>query len=243
MFRPSTQSSCRGCAWCTGSDPVAGKAVRKDCQLFYQLKKAARKKSYLATDLRPSERNGFAAAGVLPFVRLGDSIELLVARQPRGVGQGKVLLDFLGGKRNLLSATPKTVAIDKFDKETGGVIARSTIADMRENGFPLVLWAAKSKYCLFLYELTDPKDTALGSRKATAESKALEWVSRNELEDPKFVEAEFHHYAAEMISEIEGCNVLDYLEELFDCAAGDGGADELADLLSNVMISGSSSSA
>jgi hypothetical protein len=212
------EESCPGCGWCVGADDAAGFAARKRCREFKRLKARLAARSYLEVQLAPSEAAGFAAAGVLLFRRgRGGGVEVLLAREYRAYKGDR--LNFLGGKRRVKAATATQVAVAKLHAESGGQLAGTTLRALRSRGFPMVHWGARSKYVLFLYELTDEGDIELDVRCAgVAGAKRLEWVPRAQLRRAAFVRAELHAFAAEMLQDVQDCRVLDQLEALFDCA-------------------------
>jgi hypothetical protein len=213
---------CFGCAWCTGAGTTADE-VRKACKKFKGLKAGASRKSYLDQSLKPADELGYAAAGVMLFKRSAGNVEVLLAREYRDKGEKRGdKLNWLGGKRpSLASANAAGVAIDKLDQETGGCLLRSTLITMQQNGFPLVLWSAESKYALHIFEVFEDRDLHLDVICAgTPGAKRLEWVPRELLCVGTFKKTELHGFTRMMLEDIIRCNVLDSLEALFDVGKG-----------------------
>ena len=192
-----------GCIFCTGASEGEQSHARERCPTFKALKAQTTRQSYVEPTLKPAEAHGFSAAGVLLWRRIdpGVGVEFLLAREDRA-GFG-VRLNFIGGKRLSRGETAAGTAIRKVEVETGGALDSATVRRMtpsERSGFALVHWSAKSKYALFLYELTSPNDVDVDVRSAGREgAKRLEWVPRAKLYDPGFVEREVHRYAAEML--------------------------------------------
>jgi len=219
--RPAT---CSGCGWCTGSDEAAGFEARARCGEFKRLKARLSTRPYLELQLAPTEEEGFAAAGVLLFRRGPGGVDVLLAREYRGEKGDR--LNFLGGKRRVKTATATQVAVAKLNAESGGQLLPATLRNVRDNGFHMVHWGARSKYVVFLHELSSEADMNLDVRCAgVAGAKRLEWVPRAQLRNAVFVRSELHTFAAEMLRDIQDCRVLDQLEALFDCAGRAAGAD------------------
>jgi hypothetical protein len=195
--------------------------------MFKLLKDHASRKSYLEVKLNQRDVDGFAAAGMLLFRRsAADFVEVLFAREDRpstGDRLGGDLLNFLGGKRNLKTQSPRAVAVDKVDWETGGVLRRETISHMlKEDACPFALWSPSPKYVLFPYELTHKEDLDVVVRSASVtHAERLEWVPRSSLLSPAFCHADIHTLSSLMIEDLIECNVLGKtnLEVLFDFVA------------------------
>jgi hypothetical protein len=218
-----------GCLFCKeNEDTSTFRHGRLQCPEFKRLKQLTSRRSYLEVQLKPSEEEGFAAAGNLLWQRGspsgGEGVELLMAREYRPVSDdcGGDKLNFLGGKRRKKSSTAISVAVDKLNQETGGQLSPGTRARMLEpRGCPLVCWSAESKYVLYLFELTEENDREIDVRCAglgIEGVKRLEWVSSRQLLDSEFVRSEMHLYAAEMLNEVIRCNVLSRIEDIFDVA-------------------------
>ena len=91
-------------------------------------------------------------------------------------------LNFLGGKRCIKNCTASSVAIAKLRSETGQTLQARTLHGMQQGSLSFVHWGAKSKYALFVGELTDSIDLCVDIRSAGVPgAKRLEWVSRAEL--------------------------------------------------------------
>eukprot|EP00798_Chlamydomonas_sp_ICE-L_P024859 gene24859-10519_t len=182
MPRPDAVPSpaCFGCAWCKGSDDHAGRLARKECQEFWNLKQNAfcSKSSYLKEDLGHAEQQGFAAAGVLMFRRIGDKrnalrndVELLLVREfrlPEDAHPKDVCkLDWVSGRRNNKAAVAAEVAIRKCNAQTRGKLSLAVQSKMcQPGGFPLVYWSPESKSALFLLELTSEADREVDKKVA-----------------------------------------------------------------------------
>jgi hypothetical protein len=235
---------CPGCGWCVGNDEAAGFAARSRCAEFARLKAALARAPYLEVALAPTEEAGFAAAGVLLFRRTSAAggVDVLLACEFRANGGDR--LNFLGGKRRVKATTAAQVAVAKLRVEAGGQLQGATLRAMaaQDAGFPMVHWGARSKYALFLFELSSEMDKEVDVACAgVAGAKRLEWVPRTQLRRAAFVRAELHTFAAEMLRDVQDCRVLDQLEALFDCASraaasaaagsggGDGGATDASD--------------
>jgi 8-oxo-dGTP pyrophosphatase MutT (NUDIX family) len=226
-YRGLYGGGCDGCAFCTAGacDASAGREARQSCGEFKRIKALTAPSSYLEVELKPPELVGFAAAGMLLVRRDGrGDMEVLFAREYRAHGRDGGAgdkLNFLGGKRELKSATARDVAVRKLDAESGHLLHRPTLAGMHgAAGCPVVLWSAKSKYALFEYELTDKADIDIDVRcVGYPGAKRLEWVPRSALLDHAFVSAELHGFAAHMLADLIKSNVLDKLEQLLDCVA------------------------
>ena len=230
MYTGSRQGAptCYGCGWCVGTDEAAGFAARARCGKFKRLKAGLTARPYLELELKPAEKEGFAAAGVLLFRRGRDGVDVLLAREWRGDKGDR--LNFLGGKRRVKATTATEVAVAKLYAETGGQLLPATMRAVRDHGFHMVHWGARSKYVLFLHELCAEGDMELDVRCAgVTGAKRLEWVPRAQLRNATFVRAELHEFAAEMLRDVQDCRVLDQLEALFDCAGRAAGADSGAD--------------
>ena len=176
--------NCAGCAFCAGPGS-SDKEIRRNCGEFRRLKALTNKSSYLDLALKSTDRDGFAAAGVLLFKRGRGGIELLLPRECREATEdssGGDKLNFLGGKRlsKHISSAPE-VALSHLKKETGGCLSNVTLRSMRLGGFPLVLWSAESKYALFIFEITTELDFDVDVKAAgVAGARRLEWWSRDQ---------------------------------------------------------------
>jgi hypothetical protein len=126
-------------------------------------------------------------------------------------------LNFLGGKRTRRGQSAVGVAAAKADIESGGVLARETIARL---GLPvLVQWCPHSKYALFFAEVTGSADMqvdVLSSGLAAVGVKRLEWVPLTDLCSSAFVRAELHEFAAKMVADLQspGCDILGNLPKV-----------------------------
>lgn len=207
----------------------------KNCGEFRRLKKLTTSTSYLDLALKPTEDEGFAAAGVLLFKRgggKGGEIELLLARECREANDdssGGDKLNPLGGKRRSKSIdSAQDVALSQLRKETGGCLSKATLRSMSRDGFPLVLWSAQSKYAMYIFEITSEDDFDVDVKAAgVAGAKRLEWWSREQFSSAVFKRVELHTFALDMLETIIKCNVLGALEDLFDVAHGKGDEKEV----------------
>jgi len=111
--------------------------------------------NYLGSSLREEDRKNWAAAGVLPYVRLGangEDIRILLGRQgPAKRGSSKYwdALVFLGGKREKEDLTARHTAAREAMEETGGLLFAGRSRSVRGP----VLWFPPGRYALFLLEM------------------------------------------------------------------------------------------
>ncbi|KAL3908274.1 MAG: hypothetical protein SGILL_008544 [Bacillariaceae sp.] len=210
-----------GCMFCEGLDEALSGHTRKQCPIFRQLKSQTSSTPYIATHLKPSEAEGYAAAGVLPWKRSkSGEIEILLTREYRNPNQdrGGDKLNFLGGKRLKRETDALSCAVDKIDQESAGMLGRATLVHMRE-GCPIVCWSSDSKYVLFVYELVGVDDCEIDIRCAgLSGAKRLEWATRRELMSSLWRRQEMHPFAIEILERLTTCSIMKHLEELFDVA-------------------------
>jgi 8-oxo-dGTP pyrophosphatase MutT (NUDIX family) len=204
--------------FCQGIDDSLAGHTRQQCPVFKALKRDTSPEPYIAATLKERDEAGYAAAGVLPW-RRSDSggIEMLLAREYRSpsLERGGDRLNFLGGKRLLKDTDALTCAVDKVYNETGGQLSY-----MRD-GCPLVCWSNQSKYVLFVFELVGGDDREVDVRCAGLGKdgvKRLEWATRSELLNQRWVGQHMHQFAAEILQQLITCNVMNHLEALFDVA-------------------------
>ncbi|KAL3928446.1 MAG: hypothetical protein SGPRY_002383 [Prymnesium sp.] len=202
------------------SDPPSQKYThtRQSCPLFRSVKASLNVRSYCSTDLKPSEANGFAAAGVIFVSRTrGNEIEFLMAREQKDQHDK---LNFLGGKRKRYSQQALDVAVFRANRETGGLLNES--AKLGERVIPLVYWEGDSKYAYFFIELTALPDLDIdvrcsGSNNPTV--RRLEWKGLSQLRDRMWVRSEVHYYASRTVLGLDEVGVLPRLMEFFSAAA------------------------
>jgi hypothetical protein len=207
--------------FCQGLDEAHARHTRKECPLFRQLKQNTSSQPYIDVQLRPQDREGYAAAGVLLWRRTSDGqLEMLLAREYRSKGRdtGGDNLNFLGGKRLKREVDALTCAVDKATQEMGGQLSPVTTTHMRE-GCPLVCWSSDSKYVLFLFELVGENDCEVDVRCAgMPNTKRLEWATRQELLERSWTRQQMHPFAIEMLEQLTSCGIMEHLEEVFDVA-------------------------
>jgi hypothetical protein len=234
-----------GCMFCQGIDDDTADHTRIECPTFKALKRQTSPGAYISVSLKERDADGYASAGILPFRRhAAGGIELLLAREYRT--QRGVKLNFLGGKRKQKGTDALTCAIEKVRTETGGQLSPATMEQMRDQ-CPLVCWSSDSLYALFLFELVGTADCDVVSRCARTKAdgaKSLEWATRNDLMDPRWVDENMHLFAAKILDELRTCNVMSHLEDLFDVSAKsppsgsitEDTSKEVADLLSRLTL-------
>lgn len=83
---------------------------------------------------------------------------MLLAVEERG-GTAGAMKNFLGGKRDYWTETPRAVAARECWEETGRLLSSVARAAIGSGARP-VAWAPRSKFALFLHEL-GPEDTDL----------------------------------------------------------------------------------
>lgn len=239
--------------FCQGLQEQEAGHTRKECPLFRKLKRETSPNSYIAaSQLRPNDLAGYAAAGVLPWRRCFSSsadgngsddhseLEFLLAREyrPKSRDTGGDKLNFLGGKRLKKETEALTCAVDKVHQETSGQLSPATIAHMRD-GCPLVCWSSESKYALFLFELVGESDRGVDVRcTGLSGAKRLEWLTRKELLDSAWTRRELHPYALEMLQQLTSCSIMRRLEDLFDVAAASPNSPAVASASDEALNSG-----
>jgi ADP-ribose pyrophosphatase YjhB (NUDIX family) len=149
---PSSSSSCLFC--------FKGRHAPKSCPSFKQLKANTSKFSYQCkgNSIKQCDRDGFASAFLLPYIKPADSTDILVllALESR---HGHMKLNFIGGKRDAVAETPQQTAVREFIEETGsetnGLLRAETIKQLKSHDFSntSVLWNNQAKLLLFSYEL------------------------------------------------------------------------------------------
>ena len=207
-----------GCLFCTGIESSRPAHSRSRCPVFRSLKSRCSKIPYIARQLEERDAKGYAAAGILLWRRFGNNdAEFLMAREYR---HGNDLLNFLGGKRLREDMKAIECATNKVDSETGHQLSKDSLDEIKSpGGCPLVVWSCESKYVLFIFEVTNEGDKdidirALGIRGKHV--KRLEWITRSELRDEKFISAEIHEYTFDLIRELILNERLNFFERLFE---------------------------
>lgn len=206
--------------FCTGVTESESNHFRNQCPVFRELKSRTSKHPYIATELKPTESEGFSAAGILPFRRSSEGeIELLLAREWRKGSDdngGGDKLNFLGGKRLKKETTALTCAVSKFLSETGGCVPSQTVEELRQ-GCPLVCWSKHTKYALFVFEFSNEDDFDISCVGVDKEGvKRLEWVKRSSIIDEVWSLENMHSFALNTMHELLDCNVMQHLESVFD---------------------------
>ena len=90
---------------------------------------------------------------------------MLLAVEERG-GTAGAMKNFLGGKRDYWTETPRAVAARECWEETGRLLSSVARAAIGSGARP-VAWAPRSKFALFLHEL-GPEDTDLTAARGAA---------------------------------------------------------------------------
>jgi len=118
---------------------------------------------YVEKQLMDSERRGFFAAGICPFLAVTnpitgkDEMSVLLVSETRSKRK-EIKLNFLGGKREI-GETPEDTAYREFLEETGGILAESQKKKLWEQlraKQSHVLWLKSGRY--ILKGLNSPKD-------------------------------------------------------------------------------------
>jgi len=111
--------------------------------------------------LNQQEMRSFNAAGYFLWRQGEEQSEVLMCwedRVGRRNGPTRRLLGFPGGRRDRRDEQPIQVAARETDEETGRLLSPETTEQLKLTKDTPVIWIPRSKYALFLHELTAPAD-------------------------------------------------------------------------------------
>jgi 8-oxo-dGTP pyrophosphatase MutT (NUDIX family) len=194
--------------------------VAKSCPEFQLAKSRCTSGNYVSTQgLNPLDSTGCCAAGVYAYYVATDGVKyVLMAQEER---QGKLLMNFLGGRRNTREETPKEIASREVLEETTTAqtgmnfvvdsilpshIKDQLVSDHNFSGH--VYWTGYCKYALYPFKMTltpeEANDIVRKDRKFD-EIKCLKWVTLKQLKQKK----KYHQWVTAMISDIDSQIGLD----------------------------------
>ena len=135
--------------------------------------------AYLDVALRPRDAEGYAAAGIVPYiVRPGEpGPRILLARQGEGKRRGgSSALVLLGGKREAADRSAAGTAAREAEEETGGLLSAALMSSM----VAPVLWFPSGRFAAFLCRMdsdTLPRAfESLPRKPRFREVESLHWV-------------------------------------------------------------------
>lgn len=205
------------------------------CFKYRELKKNLEKKNYLkfnTNKLNESEECGFCAAGIIPYVRVGNKVYLLVLVESRN----KILgLNFIGGKRECVMTNdtnetkPETsyeTATNELMEELEEILTKEStdiITDqITKSEIPnFVFWSGDSKMCLYGIKLLSNLLFSLtlnNNDKSNTEAQGFKWIGYNGLgymEKRKSNTYKLHGYSKSILTAMKKLSSNNDLNNLF----------------------------
>jgi 8-oxo-dGTP pyrophosphatase MutT (NUDIX family) len=202
----------------------------KGCPIFLVLKRQVSKKEYVNEDgeLLAQDDLGCCAAGIFPYLyranEEGKTVKhVLLALENRG---GKMLYNFLGGRRDTPKETPQSIAkrefweelmdvTNKTDKSPGSqLLTDETIERLDREKLGQVYWSGFSKFGLFAFQLTDAELNLVEKSKTAIfdEISGLKWFTINELLDQmneSKKDSLLHSFTSQWLRELDRYHGLD----------------------------------